>query len=186
MVDELERAAYRPVAGSTVTNDAIRENIEFNIIGRREIVDSVSFTANRVDPCRNFRFRVEIDGIQQANYIECTGLGSSIEVVPYREGTDPKTVRMLSGATTFSKIKLKWGATPNMDMYNWYRSGIDGAVSRRNISIILINEAGEDEMRWNLSNAWPCAYEGPELNALTADTAYESMTLVYERMDKVM
>jgi hypothetical protein len=35
-------------------------------------------TAARVDPYSSFLFRVEIDGITQAHFRECTGLGSSI------------------------------------------------------------------------------------------------------------
>jgi phage tail-like protein len=41
--------------------------------------------SQRADPLTNFRFLVEIDGIQQAAFMECTGLGSHIEVVDYRE-----------------------------------------------------------------------------------------------------
>jgi phage tail-like protein len=40
----------------------------------------------RVDTYMNFRFRVELDGIQQAGFMECSGLGSQVEVVEYREG----------------------------------------------------------------------------------------------------
>jgi len=31
--------------------------------------------AQRIDPFANFRFRVEIDGITQAGFTECTGPG---------------------------------------------------------------------------------------------------------------
>jgi phage tail-like protein len=41
----------------------------------------------RVDTYMNFRFRVELDGIQQAGFMECSGLGSQVEVVEY-EGND--------------------------------------------------------------------------------------------------
>ena len=43
-------------------------------------------TGKRVDPYANFSFRVEIDGITQAHFRECTGLGSSIEVIDNPEG----------------------------------------------------------------------------------------------------
>ena len=51
----------------------------------------------RVDPYRNFRFLVEIDGIVQAGFSECSGFGSDVEVVEYREGGEPSTVRKLPG-----------------------------------------------------------------------------------------
>src|ERR1035438_8445667 len=40
----------------------------------------------RVDPFKNFRFLVEIDGITQAGFADCSGFGSNVEVVEDREG----------------------------------------------------------------------------------------------------
>ena len=45
-------------------------------------------TGDRVDPYKDFRFLVEIDGIVQAGFTECSGFGSDVEVVDYREGGD--------------------------------------------------------------------------------------------------
>ena len=53
--------------------------------------------AGRIDPYKGFRFIVEIAGIQQAGFTECSGLGSQIEVVEYREGTEPNQTRKLPG-----------------------------------------------------------------------------------------
>jgi len=50
--------------------------------------------SQRADPLTNFRFLVEIDGIQQAAFMECTGLGSHIEVVDYREAQNQKRAEM--------------------------------------------------------------------------------------------
>ena len=44
--------------------------------------------ASRIDPYKGFRFRVEIDGIQQGGFAECSGLGSEIQVEEYREGNE--------------------------------------------------------------------------------------------------
>ena len=44
-------------------------------------------TGQRVDPYRNFNFLVSIsDGIAQASFTECSGLGSTTEVIEDREG----------------------------------------------------------------------------------------------------
>ncbi len=42
----------------------------------------------RVDPYKNTNFLVEIDGLSQANFAECSGLSSSVDVIEYREGGD--------------------------------------------------------------------------------------------------
>ena|SRR5438874_3860995 len=55
----------------------------------------------RVDPYSNFRFHVEIDGIRQAGFMECTGLGSQVEVVEYREvATRPRFASWRGGFLT--------------------------------------------------------------------------------------
>ena len=37
-------------------------------------------TGQRVDPYRSFNFLVELEGIAQASFAECSGLGSTTEV----------------------------------------------------------------------------------------------------------
>ena len=141
--------------------------------------------ASRLDPFLNFRFRVEIDGLQQAGFRDVTGFEATITPVYYREGTDPKYFRVLSGVTTFGPLLLKWGATASLDIYQWFKAGIDGAVIRKNISIIVINEAGDDEARWNITNAWPSKYIAPPLNAAANEIAIETLEITFERIDKV-
>ena len=65
----------------------------------------------RVDPYRNFRFLVEIDGIVQAGFYECSGFGSSVEVVEKYRGRWRKLLRYAScgGLVSYPDISLKWG-----------------------------------------------------------------------------
>lgn len=91
----------------------------------------------RVDPYRNFRFLVEIDGIVQAGFSECSGFGSSVEVVEYREGGDLTTVRKLRGLVSYPEISLKWGLTDSRELYDWHLAAVNGAVDRKNGSIII-------------------------------------------------
>ena len=65
----------------------------------------------RVDPYRAFNFLIEIDGIAQASFTECTGLESTTEIIENREGGDNTTVRKLPGKTSYTDITLKWGLT---------------------------------------------------------------------------
>jgi hypothetical protein len=89
-------------------------------------------TGVRVDPYKDFRFLVEIDGIVQAGFSECSGFGSDVEVVDYREGGDSATVRKLPGKTSYPDITLKWGLTDSRDLYDWHRAAVNGAVERKN------------------------------------------------------
>ena len=41
---------------------------------------------SRQDPYRNFRFRIEIDGVQAAAFSEVTIAATTTDVIEYREG----------------------------------------------------------------------------------------------------
>ena len=141
----------------------------------------------RNDPYRNFRFKVEIEGITQAGFSECTFGDTSIEPVEYREGTDPTHPRKLSGQTKYGDVTLKWGITDNMDIYNWFIKVVEkGALdNRKNISIQLIDEQGNPKSRWNLAECWPKKYDPTDHNAKGNDVAIETLDLVTESYRRV-
>lgn len=138
----------------------------------------------RVDPLENFRFRVEIEGIVQAGFTECSGLGSHIEVVEIREGGDATSAtRKIPGRVTYPDIVLKWGVTTSRELYNWHQAVINGQLQRKSGSVVLLNSERQEVVRWNFSNAWPSKFDGPTLNAKGNDVAIESLTITCERQE---
>ncbi len=138
----------------------------------------------RVDPLENFRFRVEIEGIVQAGFTECSGLGSHIEVVEIREGGDATSAtRKVPGRVTYPDIVLKWGVTTSRELYNWHQAVINGQLQRKNGSVVLLDSERQEVVRWNFSNAWPSKFDGPALNAKGNDVAIESLTITCERQE---
>jgi len=138
----------------------------------------------RKDPYRDFRFRVEIDGITSSHFVECTGLGSEVAVIEYREGGDPTAVRKLPGRASFSDITLKRGITESRDLYDWHRSLLQGVNDRRNGQIILLDDTGADVVRWVFREAWPRKWEGPALKAMSNEVAIETLVLVCESIER--
>jgi phage tail-like protein len=138
----------------------------------------------RVDPFRNFRFKLEIQGIQQAGFSECSGFGSNIEVIEYREGGETSTVRKLPGKISYPDITLKWGVTNSRELYDWHLAAVNGQIDRRDGAIILQDDAGVDQVRWNFFNAWPSKYDGPDFNAKGNDVSVDSLTVSCERVER--
>jgi phage tail-like protein len=92
-------------------------------------------TGQRVDPYRNFNFVVEIDGIVQAGFQDCSGFGANTDPIEYREGNEnpapiPKPCA-LPGMTKYNNITLKWGLTDSRELYDWYRDISKGRVMRK-------------------------------------------------------
>jgi phage tail-like protein len=139
---------------------------------------------DRRDPLRNFRFRLEIDGITQAGFSEAVVPDKTIEIMDYREGNEPTTPRKLPGLTKYGNLSLKWGVTDSLELYNWHQQIVDGNIQRKNIAVVLINEKGDDQVRWQFVNAFPTKYDAPDLNAKGNDVAIETLEIVHEGMTK--
>jgi phage tail-like protein len=137
----------------------------------------------RTDPYTSFRYLVEIDGIVQAGFSDCSGIGSKVEVIEYREGGDPTTVRKLRGRVTYPDITLRWGATDSHELLDWHMQAVNGAPSRRNGSIVLLDDDGQEKLRWNFFNAWPSGWDGPTLTARSTDIAIHTLTVSCERLE---
>lgn len=143
-------------------------------------------TAQRVDPFRVFNFLVELDGIAQASFIECSGLGTTTEVIETREGGDNTTMRKLPGKTTYTDIVLKWGLTNSTELTDWRQQIIEGIVVRKNGSIVVYDLTNNTEVaRWNFVSAWPSKFEGPAFNAKGNDIAITTLTLSHEGITRV-
>ena len=141
-------------------------------------------TGARRDPFRAHSFTVEIDGIARAGFRECSGLDTSQDPVDYREGNDPPTMRRLPGLVKYANITLKWGMTDDAELWEWRRRAIEGKVERKNGSIVLLDETGQEQLRWNFREAWPVKWTGPSFNATGNEVAIETLELVHEGVTK--
>ena len=140
--------------------------------------------ATRPDPYRQFNFRLEIDGMQLASFSE-VALGAAItEVVEYREGGDPSTVRKLPGLSKVGDITLKRGITASKELHEWLDSVSHGVANRKNGFIVLLDDARQPVVRWKFINAFPRKWEGPNLDARGNDVAIESLTLCCEGLER--
>jgi phage tail-like protein len=138
----------------------------------------------RHDPYKAFKFRVEIDGLTAVGFSEVSGLGSETTVIEYRTGSEPNRARKLPGLTKYSNIVLKRGVTQDAELWNWRQRIVEGNVDRRNGSIVLQDDSGQDQVRWNFSNGWPCKVEGPDFNAQGNDIAVETLEISHEGIQR--
>lgn len=147
--------------------------------------------AARIDPLRNFRFRLEVGNLKQADFSEVAIGETTVEAVDYRVGTDPPHVRKLSGLTKYGNITLKWGLTTGanaMELFKWHKEVSTGQVkeSRKDVAIVVKDEAGEDAARFVVSKAWPVKYDPSDLNGKGNEVLIEMLELVNEGIERVM
>jgi len=139
---------------------------------------------SRNDPYRTHNFRIEIDGIDRAGFREASGLETTTAPIDYREGTMGLSVQKLPGLVQQSTITLRGGITDDPVLWDWRKTVMDGKVERKNGSIVLLDEAGEERLRWNFVDAWPSKWTGPALNATGNEVAVESLEITHEGLAK--
>ncbi len=136
------------------------------------------------EPYANFNFLVEIDGVTRGAFHECTGHNSSVEVIEYNEGGSLSSMK-LPGRVKYANIVLKRGMTDDLDLYNWHLAVVQGAIQRKNGSILLLDRAGNLVARWDFTQAWPTKCDGPELNAEDNKVAFDTFEIACATLQRV-
>lgn len=132
----------------------------------------------RPDPYRTFRFVVEIDGTEAGGFQTVSGIDRQTTVEPYREGGINDFEHQLVVKTTHPPLVLKRGLADTL-LWDWHQDVIDGDIERRTVSVLLLDEAGEEGWRWVCVGAYPAKWTGAELDAMATAVATESVELVH-------
>jgi phage tail-like protein len=151
--------------------------------------------ANRLDPYKNFKFRVRWDGRYVAGVSRISGLRRITEVVEHREGGDPSSSRKSPGRTTYAPIILERGVTHDAEFEQWANkvwslgAGLGTEVSlkdfRKDIRIELYNEAGQLVLAYNVYRCWISEFQAlPDLDANGGATAVQSIKLENEGFER--
>ena len=137
------------------------------------------------DPLAVFNFQLEIDGITRAGFTECTGLNAEANVIEYREGNESLTTRKLHGLIKYGNVTLKWGVTQDPELFNWFKTVVDGDIDRKQtMSVVLLDEQRAEAVRWNIINAWPSKYVLPDMKSDGNEIAFESVELCHEGVER--
>lgn len=136
------------------------------------------FTVNttRLDPYKNFKFRVKWDGRYVAGVSSVSALRRTTEVVEHREGGDPSSMHKSPGRTTYDAVTLERGVTHDTEFERWANKvwdfgaerGSEASLSdfRKDVIVELYNEAGQLAISYKIFRCWPSEYVAlPDLDA---------------------
>ena len=137
-----------------------------------------------VEPQGGFLFVLEVDKRWVAHFNECSGIKNTTEVVEIQEGGLNTRVHKVPGQTRWDNIVLKYGMSSDTYLVEWRNEILnDQFGSRRNASIIVLDNALSELRRFNIKNAWPVSYEGPSLSAAGSDLAVESVEIAHDGVE---
>ena len=154
-----------------------------------------SVNAKRLDPYKNFKFRVKWDGRYVAGVSKVSTLKRTTEVVKHRSGGDSSTSFKGPGRTEYDAITLERGVTHDFDFESWankvwnYGSVAGGEVSlqdfRKDIIIELMNEAGQTVLSYNIYRCWVSEFQAlPDLDANANAVAIAKLKLENEGWER--
>ncbi len=127
----------------------------------------------------HFYVEMSPDSTIVACFTECSGLSAKVNFETYFEGGNNSQQKIFLGHTSFSEITLKRGVTDDLSFWTWFTATTS---RRRNIRILLFNQAGETRQCWSLIGAVPVSWQAPSLQADGTNVAIEELTLAIEGM----
>ncbi len=150
-----------------------------------------SVNATRLDPYKNFKFRLKWDGKYVLGCSKLSGLKRTTEVVEHREGGDPSTSRKSPGRSKFEALTLERGRTQDLEFHNWaglvynFGAGLGAQVSlasfRKDIYLEFYNEAGQLVLAYKIYRCWVSEYQAlPDLDANANAIAIEHIKIENE------
>jgi phage tail-like protein len=129
-----------------------------------------------------YRLKVEFGVSFKAWFTECTGLSAQREVLTLAEGGINHKVHQLPKRVTYTPVVLRRGLGDNQ-LWSWFEQGLyDACVLRRHVTIFLFNTDYSRMRTWELLNAFPTKWNGPDLKTDSNQIAIESLELVHEGM----
>jgi phage tail-like protein len=158
-----------------------------------------SVNSTRLDPYKNFKFRVKWDGKYVLGVSKVGPLKRTTEVVTHREGGDPSTSHKSPGRTVYEPIMLERGVTHDLEFEKWAntvwnfttrQSEGDGQEQflenfRKDIIIEVFNEAGQRALAYKVYRCWVSEFNAlPELDANANAVAIQSIKLENEGWER--
>lgn len=140
--------------------------------------------SERVDPHATFRFSVQIDGIDEAVFSECTLPDLEIEVHEQKEGGYNMGTHQLPGPVRGGRITLKRGIVTSSELLALYMNVAAGNLAgvERQISVVMYDSKLSEVMRWNFLRAYPVKWSGPTFRTDDNNVAIETLELVFSEV----
>lgn len=155
------------------------------------------FPANptRLDPYKNFKFRLKWDGHYVAAVSKISTLKRTTEVIQHRCGGDPSTPHKSPARNNYDAITLERGLTQDKDFHDWaglvwnFGAGLGQEVSlaslRKELYLEFYNEAGQLALAYKIHRCWVSEYQAlPDLDANANAIAIEHIKLENEGWER--
>jgi phage tail-like protein len=149
--------------------------------------------AHRIDPYKNFKFRVLWDGKTVLGVSKVGALKRTTEVVKHREGGDNSSDHKSPGRTTYEAVTMERGITHDLEFETWANKvhqwagdpTMDLVNFKKELTLEVMNERGQVAKRYYLHRCWVSEYTAtPDLDANANAVAIESLKIELEGWER--
>jgi phage tail-like protein len=149
--------------------------------------------AHRVDPYKNFKFRIVWDGKTVLGISKVGALKRTTELVKHREGGENSTDHKSPGRTSYDALTMERGITHDSAFEAWANlvhpyggdAGMDLANYKKELTLEVLNERGQVAKRYFLHNCWVSEFTAvPDLDANANAVAIEHLKLELEGWER--
>ncbi len=132
-------------------------------------------------PLPKFHFQVKWDDTELA-FQEVSGLDIETEPLEYRAGNNPVfSTSKMPGMIKTGNITMKKGVfAKDNAIFDWFNEIKMNTITRKALTISLLDEAQAPTMVWKVQNAFPVKVVGTDLKAEGNEVAVESIEIAHE------
>jgi phage tail-like protein len=145
--------------------------------------------AQRVDPYKNFKFRVLLDGKPVLGVSKVGSLKRTTEVVKHRSGGENSYDHKSPGRSSYDAITLERGITHDLEFEKWANQvhaflddpAMDLSGYKRDLMLEVMNEKGQVAIRYHMFSCWVSEFAAmPDLDANANAVAIEHIKVELE------
>lgn len=158
------------------------------------MANGFTVNAHRVDPYKNFKFRLKnADGQTVLGVSKVSPLKRTTEVVRHRSGNENSHDSPSPGRTMYEAITLERGITHDTEFERWANmvhpyagdTSMDLVNYKQELTLEVMDEKGHAALRYFLHRCWVSEFIAvPDLDSMANVTAIESVKLELEGWER--
>lgn len=128
-------------------------------------------------------FEVKIEGMTWTQFETVTGLGITIEDIPFQGKGN--SIENRPGRSNATDIILTRRFKKDPELFAWLKDIQNGKFNTKSGSVILLDDEGKEVVRFNFERAWPKKWLPPVLSKGVGgnDTPMETLTLSVQNIE---
>lgn len=140
-------------------------------------------------PPAGFSFVVNITGIDgqnESNFQEVTGLNAKMGVEEVKEGGENRFIHRLPSPPKYENLVLKRGMVTGSALIDWARKAMEQFLfSTKTVVVSLLDEEAKPLATWNFVNAYPVSIKISDLKAQENAIAVETLELCFDYFERI-